>query len=103
MGVGWDAGIRFFDTARSYGFGEAEGVLGDFLKGKRDQAVVATKPGTTASSTTARATHVSGTMSIVAGSGRSSSQVPPVSLAFGGGAVVHPTAPNDNQLSASQP
>lgn len=45
MNVAWDAGIRFFDTARSYGFGEAEGVLGEFLMGKRDQAVVATKFG----------------------------------------------------------
>ena len=45
MNVAWDAGIRFFDTARSYGFGEAEGVLGEFLKGKRDQAFVATKYG----------------------------------------------------------
>lgn len=47
MNVAWDAGIRFFDTARSYGFGEAEGVLGEFLKGKRDKAVVATKFGIT--------------------------------------------------------
>ena len=45
INVAWDAGIRFFDTARSYGFGEAEGVLGEFLKDKRDQAVVATKFG----------------------------------------------------------
>lgn len=27
------AGIRHFDTARSYGWGEAEGVLGEFLRG----------------------------------------------------------------------
>ncbi len=47
MGAAWDAGITFFDTARSYGFGEAEAVLGDFLRGKRDQAVVATKFGIT--------------------------------------------------------
>lgn len=45
MGVAWDSGITLFDTARSYGFGEAEGVLGEFLQGKRDRAVVATKYG----------------------------------------------------------
>lgn len=45
MNVAWDAGITLFDTARSYGFGHAEAVLGEFLSGKRDQAVVATKYG----------------------------------------------------------
>lgn len=45
MGAAWDAGITLFDTARSYGFGEAEAVLGDFLCGRRDQAVIATKFG----------------------------------------------------------
>jgi aryl-alcohol dehydrogenase-like predicted oxidoreductase len=45
MGAAWDSGITLFDTARSYGFGEAEGVLGAFLRGKRDRAVVATKYG----------------------------------------------------------
>ena len=43
MNVAWDAGITLFDTARSYGFGEAEAVLGEFLSGKREQAVIATK------------------------------------------------------------
>ena len=47
MNAAWDAGIRLFDTARSYGFGEAEGVLGEFLKGKREEAFVATKFGIT--------------------------------------------------------
>ena len=45
MGVAWEHGITLFDTARSYGFGEAEGVLGEFLQGKRERAVVATKYG----------------------------------------------------------
>jgi len=45
MNVAWDAGITLFDTARSYGYGEAEAVLGEFLRGKREQAVVATKYG----------------------------------------------------------
>jgi len=45
MNTAWDKGITLFDTARSYGFGEAEAVLGEFLQGKRDRAVVATKYG----------------------------------------------------------
>ena len=45
MNVAWDEGITLFDTARSYGFGEAEAVLGEFLQGKREQAIVATKFG----------------------------------------------------------
>lgn len=45
----WDLGINFFDTARSYGYGESEAVLGRFLQGKRDKAVIATKFGILAS------------------------------------------------------
>ena len=45
MSTAWDAGITLFDTARSYGFGNAEAVLGEFLRGKREQAIVATKFG----------------------------------------------------------
>ena len=45
MSAAWENGITLFDTARSYGFGEAEAVLGEFLQGKRDRAVVATKYG----------------------------------------------------------
>ncbi len=45
LGAAWDEGIRFFDTARSYGYGESEALLGAFLKGRRDRAVVATKFG----------------------------------------------------------
>ncbi len=40
-----DAGIMHFDTARSYGFGEAEWVLGDLLAGRRDRVTVTTKVG----------------------------------------------------------
>jgi len=43
MNTAWDKGITLFDTARSYGFGEAEAVLGEFLQGSGDRAVVATK------------------------------------------------------------
>ena len=45
MNTAWDLGITLFDTARSYGFGDAEAVLGEFLQGKREQAVIATKFG----------------------------------------------------------
>ena len=45
MNAAWDAGITLFDTARSYGYGDAEAVLGEFLRGKRDRAIVATKFG----------------------------------------------------------
>jgi aryl-alcohol dehydrogenase-like predicted oxidoreductase len=38
-------GITHFDVARAYGFGRAEGILGKFLRGRRDQVTVATKLG----------------------------------------------------------
>jgi aryl-alcohol dehydrogenase-like predicted oxidoreductase len=50
LNAAWDEGIRFFDTARSYGYGESEALLGEFLRGRRDQAVIATKFGILASS-----------------------------------------------------
>lgn len=40
-----DAGITFFDTADMYGVGHNERLLGQFLKGKRDKVVLATKFG----------------------------------------------------------
>ena len=40
-----DAGVNFFDTARSYGYGESEGLLGGFLKGRRHSMVICTKFG----------------------------------------------------------
>jgi aryl-alcohol dehydrogenase-like predicted oxidoreductase len=45
LDAAWEEGIRFFDTARSYGYGESEALLGAFLKGRRDRAIVATKFG----------------------------------------------------------
>ncbi len=45
MGAAWDQGINLFDTARSYGYGEGEGLLGEFLAGRREQAIVFTKFG----------------------------------------------------------
>ena len=40
-----DAGVNLFDTAANYGAGHSEVVLGEALKGHRDQAVIATKFG----------------------------------------------------------
>src|SRR5690242_15788888 len=40
-----DAGITLFDTAESYSDGESERLLGETLKGRRQDAVVATKFG----------------------------------------------------------
>jgi len=41
----YDAGINFFDTARSYGYGESEGLLGEFCVGRRERVVLCTKFG----------------------------------------------------------
>jgi aryl-alcohol dehydrogenase-like predicted oxidoreductase len=38
-----DAGVNFFDTADSYGSGRSEVMLGKALKGRRREAIVATK------------------------------------------------------------
>jgi aryl-alcohol dehydrogenase-like predicted oxidoreductase len=45
MNAAWEAGVTLFDTARSYGYGEAEALLGEFLAGKREQATIITKFG----------------------------------------------------------
>jgi D-threo-aldose 1-dehydrogenase len=41
----FDAGIRHFDTAPSYGYGHAESVLGEVIYSKRDRVTIATKFG----------------------------------------------------------
>ena len=41
----WDQGVFYFDIARSYGYGHAEPILGQFLGKKRDRAIIATKIG----------------------------------------------------------
>ncbi len=41
----FEAGVRHFDVAPMYGFGEAEGCLGEFLAGPRGQVTVTTKYG----------------------------------------------------------
>lgn len=45
LAAAYEAGITVFDTARSYGYGESEAVLGEFLQGRRDRVVVSTKFG----------------------------------------------------------
>jgi len=45
LGAAWDAGITLYDTARSYGYGESEALLGEFLAGRRDRAIISTKFG----------------------------------------------------------
>jgi aryl-alcohol dehydrogenase-like predicted oxidoreductase len=41
----FDAGVRHFDTARYYGHGEGEGILGRFLRGRRSEVTITTKFG----------------------------------------------------------
>ncbi|WP_422048502.1 aldo/keto reductase [Shimia sp.] len=43
--VALDGGINFFDAADGYSNGEAEDILGQTLKGKRNEAVICTKLG----------------------------------------------------------
>ncbi len=43
VNLAFDAGINFFDTADGYSLGLAEEILGKTLKGRRREAVVATK------------------------------------------------------------
>jgi D-threo-aldose 1-dehydrogenase len=47
LNTAYDSGIRYFDTAPLYGHGEAEKVLGQFVRGNRSQStlVCATKVG----------------------------------------------------------
>lgn len=45
VGAALDAGINFFDTADVYGGSNSEVFLGQALKGKRDQAIIASKFG----------------------------------------------------------
>lgn len=46
LGAAYDAGITFYDTARSYGYGACEGLLGEFFSsGRRSSIVLCTKFG----------------------------------------------------------
>jgi len=41
----FDSGIRYFDVARMYGYGEAEAVVGELARGRRHEVIIATKFG----------------------------------------------------------
>ena len=45
MAGAFDLGVTHFDVARSYGFGQAEYVVGAFIKGGRDKVTIASKFG----------------------------------------------------------
>jgi len=45
LGAAFDAGVRHFDVARYYGYGESESFLGTFLKTRRAEVTVTTKFG----------------------------------------------------------
>ena len=45
LGAAYDAGITFYDTARSYGYGQSEGLVGEFFRGRRESVVLCTKFG----------------------------------------------------------
>jgi aryl-alcohol dehydrogenase-like predicted oxidoreductase len=47
LGTALDSGITLFDTARSYGYGQSESIVGEFLKGRRETAIICTKFGIT--------------------------------------------------------
>lgn len=45
LAAAYDGGVRWFDVAPAYGAGEAEEILGAFLKGRRDHVQICTKVG----------------------------------------------------------
>ncbi len=45
MHLAFEEGITHFDVAPSYGYGQAEGLLGEFCRNRREQVVLATKFG----------------------------------------------------------
>ena len=45
LNTAYESGIRHYDVARMYGLGQAEAEVGKFIKGRRDDVVIATKFG----------------------------------------------------------
>ncbi|MGH6794197.1 MAG: aldo/keto reductase, partial [Methylocella sp.] len=45
LGVAFERGVTWYDVAPPYGDGEAEGILGKFLTGRRDLVAICTKFG----------------------------------------------------------
>jgi hypothetical protein len=60
LAAAFDEGIRHFDVARMYGLGAAEGELGRFARGRRDDLVIATKFGIEATSAPGRLARIQG-------------------------------------------
>jgi D-threo-aldose 1-dehydrogenase len=54
LATAWEHGVRHFDVARMYGLGQVESEVGKFLRGRRDQAIIATKFGIPVSQRTRR-------------------------------------------------
>ncbi|MGI6018133.1 MAG: aldo/keto reductase [Marvinbryantia sp.] len=46
LGKAWESGINLYDTCDAYGDGHSESLIGEFLKGRRQEAVIVTKGGT---------------------------------------------------------
>ena len=46
LACAWEEGVNLYDTCDSYGNGHSEELIGRFLTGKRDKAVIVTKGGT---------------------------------------------------------
>jgi len=45
LSTAYECGMTHFDTARLYGYGETEGIIGEFIKGRRSRVVIASKVG----------------------------------------------------------
>ncbi len=45
MARAFEQGVNYFDTARSYGWGKSESVVGQFTRGRRAQVILTTKLG----------------------------------------------------------
>ncbi|AEE50752.1 aldo/keto reductase [Haliscomenobacter hydrossis] len=45
LNLAFEEGINYFDLARSYGYGNAEAIVGDFIHGKRDKVFICSKFG----------------------------------------------------------
>src|SRR5689334_3772200 len=45
LALAFESGVTYYDTARSYGYGASEKIVGEFTRGKRDRVLIATKFG----------------------------------------------------------
>lgn len=45
LNIAYESGVNYFDVARSYGYGQAESIVGKFIAGKRDKVILSTKFG----------------------------------------------------------